>query len=270
MEKTMKGLKTPNTVQSLTLELENIGVNKGMVILVHSSLSSIGWVNGGEVAVIQALLNVLSEDGTLVMPAHSAVLSDPAHWEAPPVPKEWWQTIRDTMPAFHKAYTPTFGIGKIPEIFRSFPGVIRSEHPDVSFCAWGKHKEKIVHHHELENGLGEGSPLQQLYDMDAHVLLLGAGYDGNTCFHLAEYKISKKKGIKKGAPLEIDGNSKWQEFVDIETREELFESIGEAFEKNNQVILGKIGKAQTRLFKLREGVDFAQTWLENYDKTSNK
>ncbi len=101
----------PVTVESLRQDLLALGVEPGMVLLVHSSLSALGWVCGGPVAVVMALQQALGEEGTLVMPTHSAALSDPAAWVNPPVPQDWWQTIRDTMPAYDVAYSPTPGHG---------------------------------------------------------------------------------------------------------------------------------------------------------------
>ena len=57
--------KTPATVESLQAELSALGVRAGMVLLVHSSLSAMGWVCGGAVAVIIALQEVLGASGTL-------------------------------------------------------------------------------------------------------------------------------------------------------------------------------------------------------------
>jgi aminoglycoside 3-N-acetyltransferase len=66
----------------------------------HSSLSSIGWVCGGAGAVIQALEASLGKDGTLVMPAFSGGMTEPSHWQSPPVPDTWWETIRTSTPLY--------------------------------------------------------------------------------------------------------------------------------------------------------------------------
>ena len=62
--------------------------------MVHSSLSKLGYVCGGEVAVVEALIDVVGEDGTIVMPTHSADYTDPIFWGEPAVPKEWFEDIR--------------------------------------------------------------------------------------------------------------------------------------------------------------------------------
>ena len=77
----------PITFTSLVNDFHILGLQKGCVVIVHSSLSKIGWVCGGPVAVILALEEVLGKEGTLVMPTHCGENSDPAQWMHPPVPQ---------------------------------------------------------------------------------------------------------------------------------------------------------------------------------------
>lgn len=264
-DKVIKATFLPVTVHSLKQDLVSLGVKSGMVLLVHSSLSSLGWVCGGAVAVIEALESILTPEGTLVMPTHSSELSEPSYWQHPPVPETWWQTIRDTMPAFQTDITPARGLGIIPETFRKQNRVLRSYHPQVSFAAWGKHAKQITENHSLEFGLGENSPLARIYDLHGYVLLLGVGHGNNTSLHLAEYLANfPKKMVEQGAPILIDGKRVWKTFENIRINDEDFETIGNAFDQEtNLECKGKIGQAEAKLVPQREVVDFAVKWMEH-------
>jgi aminoglycoside 3-N-acetyltransferase len=261
-EKVIRNTMILNTRESLGADFKKIGIKKGMILLVHASLSAIGWVSGGPVAVIQALMDVVTPEGTIVMPAHSGDYSDPIYWENPAVPRDWIEAIKESMPAYEPEITPTRGIGIIPEIFRTFPEVIRSVHPSLSFTAWGKYSSEITKGHELDYSLGEKSPLARVYDLDGHVLLLGVGYDKNTSFHLSEYRKSGTTPFIAGAPIIKNGVRVWQEYDDIEFDTEMFKELGEAFERKKSVNISCIGVEESRLFKQRDAVDFGQKWLE--------
>jgi aminoglycoside 3-N-acetyltransferase len=255
----------PATVDSIARDLSALGVREGMVLLVHSSLSSLGWVCGGPVAVILALERVLGPDGTLVLPTFSGDLSDPAQWRNPPVPESWWQTIRDTMPPFDPDLTPTRMMGVIPETFRKQKGVIRSDHPELSFCARGPLADMITSNHQLSYGLGENSPLARVYELDGRVLLCGVGHLNNTSIHLAEYRarIPRQRELTLGAPIALEGKRAWTTYTNIEFREDLLEKIGEDFERETDaVIRGRVAQAEARLFPQRALVDFAVAWFE--------
>jgi len=252
----------PRTRESLAHDLSQLGVTSGMTLLVHSSLRSLGWVSGGPIAVVQALMDVVTPAGTLVVPTHTSGNSDPAKWENPPVPKAWLSVIYDTLPAFDPLTTPTYFMGKIVEAFRTWPGVIRSNHPTDSFAAWGRHAEFVTAHHNLEYGLGEGSPLARIYELDGWVLLLGVGYDRNTSFHLAEYRTPHAVQTTLGSPIIEDGKRVWKHFQDIEINADIFPDIGDDFEQDTRLVkMGHVGSADARLFPQRAAVDFAQRWL---------
>jgi aminoglycoside 3-N-acetyltransferase len=260
-EEVIQATPSPRTRASLTHDLRLLGVQAGMTLIVHSSLRSLGWVSGGPVAVVQALMDIITTEGTLIMPAHTPGYSDPAQWENPPVPQSWWPIIYETMPAFDPAVTPSMFMGQIAETFRTFPGVLRSNHPHVSFTAWGKYAHAITSGHDLEYSLGEGSPLARIYDLAGYVLLLGVGYNNCTSLHLAEYRAPGAVEEMQGAPVFDNGQRAWKAYRDIALDSDVFPIIGAAFEQTGQVKIGQIGSAESRLFPQRPIVDFAVEWL---------
>jgi len=229
---------------------------------VHSALSALGWVCGGPVAVVQALLDVLGPEGTLVVPTHTPANSDPANWTNPPVPQEWWPVIRDEMPAFDPAVTPSQEMGIIAETVRTWPGAQRSDHPHVSFAALGPAAEKIVAAHPLAGMLGENSPLGRVYALDGQVLLLGVGYEANTSFHLAEYRLPDPPRQTMGAAVRTaDGGQQWVTWTDIAVDSSDFAALGQDFDRTGRVRTGQVAAASCRLMRQRDAVDFALPWL---------
>ncbi|MFE8697763.1 aminoglycoside N(3)-acetyltransferase [Cytobacillus sp. FJAT-53684] len=268
-EDVIKQLKSPHTRLSLYKDFKNLGVEKGMVVIIHSSLSAFGWVCGGAIAVVQALMDTVGSEGTIVMPTQTADISDPSEWQMPPVPKDWWPIIRDHMPAYDPQITPTRGMGKIVEVFRTFPGVKRSSHPMYSFAAWGKEADYILSEQPLEEGFGSKSPLAKIYELDGHILLLGAGHDSNTSLHFAEHAIPNREKVKKGTAIMENDKRVWKTYEEIVYDSDSFEELGKEFEKVYTVKCTAIGSATCKLMKQRPIIDFAREWLPNQVKPSD-
>lgn len=254
-----------HTVATLEGDLRRCGWQEDMHIIVHTRFRAIGgYVCGGAEAMIIAMLNVLGEGGTLIMPTHTTDNSDPYQWQNPPVPEAWWQTIRETMPAFDSQTTPTRKMGILADTLRRWHGMRRSNHPQVSFTAVGKHADFITAEHPLDDGFGDGSPLARLYDVGGHVFLLGVGHANNTALHLAEYRADfpDKQRILQGSAVRVDGERQWLAFYDFDYDADDFEQLGADFEAEHPPTLGRIGEADVRLMPMRPLVDFGVRWLE--------
>lgn len=256
----------PLTAQTLADALRHHGMRAGQTVLVHMAMRKLNWVVGGAQAVVMAFLDVLGETGTLMMPTHTTYNTDPAEWQHPPVPERWWQTIRDHTPAYDPRTSPTRQMGAVPELFRTFPGVVRSRHPVTSFAAVGPNARLLTDDHVLEHDMGERSPVGRLYQLDGDVLLLGVEHWNNSSLHLAEARASYpgKRTIRSGASMLVDGQPRWVAYDAHEFYTDDFGEIGAAFDAAYPVKVGRIANAEVRFFKQRALVDFAVAWMEQH------
>jgi aminoglycoside 3-N-acetyltransferase len=256
----------PLTVQSLADQLRQHGMAAGQTVIVHMAMSKLNWVVGGAQAVILTFLDVLGPEGTLMMPTHTTYNTDPAEWQHPPVPEAWWQTIRDHTPAYDPRTSPTREMGAVPELFRTWPGVVRSAHPVASFAALGPHARFLTEDHALEEDTGERSPVGRLYELDGHVLLLGVEHWNNTSLHLAEARANYpgKRTLRTGCSMLVNGQQQWVNYESLELYGDDFGPLGAAFDTVYPVSVGKIADAEVRFFRQRAVVDFAVAWIEKH------
>lgn len=158
------------TTDQLTDQFRDAGIERGDSILVHSSLSSIGWVDGGAEAVVQAVLDALGPDGTVLFPTLTGSANDSA-----------------SNPPIFDARTTKCWTGAIPEAARQRPDAIRSLHPTHSVVAIGKLAGWFTSGHELvRTPCGFGSPYDKLADVGGRIVLIGVTQASNTSFHMAE------------------------------------------------------------------------------------
>ena len=250
--------------QDILGALERLGIRKGQTIMVHTSLSSLGFVCGGAQVVVEALLEAVGSEGTVMMPTQSWKNLDPSvgvHWEEP---ESWWPVIREHWPAYDKDTTPTNTMGAVAEMFRRWPGTRRSDHPARSVAAWGKYAEYLTADHDLSNIFGDGSPIGKLYELDGDVLLIGVGYDKNTSLHLADVRANypgKHESTEYSAVME-NGQRVWKRYDTLYVDGEDFVEIGKAFEESHCVKKTTLGNGLLTRMRQRELVDFAVEWIE--------
>jgi len=257
---------TLHTISSLAEDFERSGLQAGQVVLLHASLKKIGgWICGGAEAVVLALMDVLGQGGTLVMPTQTNINTDPQFWHAPPVPEAWWPIIRAQRPPYNPSTSPTIQMGLLAETFRTRPGVGRSAHPIASFAAWGAQADHVLHPHPYDCMFGEDSPLGRLYGLDARVFFLGTGHDTNTCLHLAEERAQypTKILIEEESTVLVDGQRQNVRYMILDYDAEDFHQLGEDYEAAGQAVCyGQVGQAVTRHFPMRALVDYGVAWLE--------
>jgi aminoglycoside 3-N-acetyltransferase len=159
----------PLSPVALHAALAGLGKPRNSVVMVHSSLSDCGYVQGGADAVIDAL-RMWCAGSTLVMPTHTYC----------------YPGSDGSVVAFDPASTSSV-VGAITDAFWRRPGVVRSLHPTHSLAADGPMAAALIAGHEQCNTpCGSGTPYHRLVQWDAAVLMFGVTFDCYTLFHTAE------------------------------------------------------------------------------------
>ncbi|HEY3298798.1 MAG TPA: AAC(3) family N-acetyltransferase [Armatimonadota bacterium] len=179
------------SVKDLVSDLKSCGIANGDHVIVHSSLSSIGWVDGGAAALIEALIQAVGVEGTTVFPTLTG--SEECTPETPP---------------HYDVMKSTCWTGAVPRTALAREDGIRSLHPTHSVKAFGRLAQWLTKGHEdVRTPCGFGSPYDKLADVGGKILLIGVTQESNTSFHHAE-EIS-------GVPYVIQNRPANVEIVDI-------------------------------------------------------
>jgi len=242
--------------EDIKIGLRKLGVKKGDIVGVHSSLSSFGYVKGGADAVIDALLEAVGKEGTIAMPTHSNNLEK---IELSPEEKAIGVSWLFKILPYNPKETPCT-TGTMPETFRKRRGVLRSSHPDQSIAAIGSKAKETTE-------AGDGRSLagwKVLYELDGYVLLIGVGLKVCTAMHLAESMVQLPKRI-----LEKITPPKW--FVEKYPENEWEWDVGPYpnFAKLEKPCLEtgivktvKVGNATLKLVKLEDLMKLYVDYLE--------
>ena len=150
--------------------LQSYGDFKTDLLLVHSSLSACGSIDGGPATVISALRSWIGDRATLALPTHT--------WSYP--------DASGVAPVFDYKSTASV-VGTITNHYWRQPGVVRSQHPSHSIACSGPGAEELCRDHELrETPCGAGTPYLKIAEGNSSVLMFGATMDSYTLYHTAE------------------------------------------------------------------------------------
>ncbi|MBN2583187.1 MAG: AAC(3) family N-acetyltransferase [Planctomycetes bacterium] len=214
--------------------LRRLGVRPGEVLLLHSSLKSLGRVEGGPQTLVAALQDVLTTEGTLVMPTLT------------------WDTVNAEHPRFDVRQSAS-RVGLVTEVFRTMPGVRRSLHPTHSLAAWGRLRDELLEGHEACTSAGPiGSPYHRIVEHGGRILFLGCRLSSNTMMHCVEEWAPVPESLTaEMQPLEVvdyDGRiipSPQHRHAGARSRH--YAKMAPLFEQWGCLVTGRVAEAECRL-----------------------
>ncbi len=250
--------KTGISQQKLVDDLKKIGLQKGDSVLVHSSLSKIGFVEGGAATVLNALFEVVGEEGTLLFPSFPAKGRNKTHLEEHPF--------------FDIKNTPS-QMGSITEYFRKLENVHRSFHPTDPICAKGPLAEYFTNSHFGQlTPYNENSPFRKLCEKKGKILMLGTTLNGAcTNLHTLEDAVNFKYPVYDAIEFEVKMIDELGKEHKMKTKvhnpdysaKRNCDALKPMFEKEGVLVNGMVGEAKTMLIDAQK---MLEVMIKNYNE----
>lgn len=241
--------KKPVTAEDIRRGLTSIGIEKGDSVFAHSSLSSFGYVKGGADTVIDALLEMVGDSGTLVMPAFT------------------WEGFHDKQNIIFDLVNTPSEVGRITEVFRKREGVMRSTHICHSVAAIGTQAQYVMG--EGIKSFGKGSSFERLYQLNSWNLFLGVSFSVCTALHMVEefmqvpYREYRDfKGSQVILPQGTEMPSKSVEYLPKEGYHNDFEKMEEVLSHENLLYICQIGDAKIINVRIRDIFEVTKRYME--------
>ena len=246
------------SIESLVKDFQDVGLQIGDTVLVHSSLSRIGHLEDGPKTVVDALLKVVGNEGTLLMPTS---------------PNNVYQLnyIRNT-PYFDVVNSPS-KTGAITEYFRTLPGVVRSIHPTEPVSAFGPLADYFVkdHFNELTPYTNK-SPFYRVSEQKGKILYIGVTLDmAGTNLHTLEDAVDFKFPVYSDEVFEIDvidyegvkHKVKTKVHNPVYSKKRQCDALIPLFEEKGALKRVKIGEAETLIVDAKR---FFDVMVEEYHR----
>ncbi len=244
------------TKQKLVEDLQKIGIKKNDSVLVHSSLSKIGFVEGGAKTLVDALFEVVGENGTLLFPTFPAKGRNKTHLEQHPF--------------FDIKNTPS-QMGSVTEYFRKLNGVYRSFHPTDCVAAKGSLAEYFTNSHFGQlTPYNEHSPFRKLCNKNGKILMLGTTLNGAcTNLHTLEDAVDFKFPVYDEKIVDVKMIDSEGKEVTMKTKvhnpeysaKRNCDALKPLFEQENVLVNGTIGEAKSMLIDANK---MLEVMIKNY------
>lgn len=224
-------------------EFRTLGVQVGDTLLVHSSFKSFGGVEGGPQTVIDALLEVLGAEGTLIMPTFNFDFCKGEPWDVRTTPSH---------------------MGAITNLVRENPAAKRVFHPIYSFAVLGKHAEFLTKE-RYKSSYGANSLFAKLRHLDGKIMVIGLLYNDSMTFfhHVEEMEGVDYRYVKEftGLVTDEEGHTYKDTFTmlvrdikqGVQTR---VDPMGDLMEEAGVITVRKIGESKVCLMKTNEVYEF--------------
>jgi aminoglycoside 3-N-acetyltransferase len=222
------------SVSDVTGQLRALGVERGALLLVHTSFRAVGPIADGPAGLIRALRDALGEEGTLVMPSMTGGES-----------------------VFDPKSTPVDGMGITAETFWRQPSVVRSTHPSGSFAAAGPLASRICAPQPLSPPHGPDSPPGRVHELGGQILLLGVTHSENTTLHVAEAIARVPYSVSHPTVVVIDGIVCSVPVAETDHCCRGFRLAGQWLRDRGLQREGRVGNAEARLCASRDVVAVA-------------
>ena len=232
--------------------LKKIGVEKGDVLLVHSGLSYMGHIKGGAETVLDALIEAVGEEGTILLPAFTR----------PYIGFEGYVNRAREYRPFAPEFFDNINTGAVPKALLHREGTKRSAHVTHSWCGVGKMADYCLSAQELLDApTTKNSPPEKAWELGGKVLFIGCDIHSNTFLHYLEDKAcAPYLGSATIKMKDADGNLRTEtirnhlpghrSFYGYTPREGEFYKT--AFAKGLDVKVEELGMGRLQLMNLKE------------------
>ena len=257
------------TKKDLKKIFKKVGVKTGMKVMVHSSLSKLGYIVNGAEDVIDALLEIVSlKKGTLFIPTHSSQLTNPIHWKIGKFSKKEKEKIKKNMNFFNEKKTIPANRGLISKMILNYKEVKRSFHPLNSTACLGNKSKYYTSNHSLHRPEGFQSPIGKLYKDKGYILLIGVNFDKITALHLAEAIINNNFPEKYQPEIlvKIKNKRKFIKLKYYDNRPKNFKRIYNTIKKKGALKELKINDCNIMLIQLSPLINEAVKKIKNNKK----